>query len=239
MTATQGNPRILIVTPEVTYLPDDMGNIANYLKAKADGLADVSAALVSSLFDQGANVHVVLPNYRAMFNHHLPPILKKDIKTLRRIMHDDRIHLAEDRGIDSAYFWQHLYYEQLARLAYGASDFVMMPSRFEPCGLPQMIGPIYSSLPVTHDTGGIHDTITHLDVESNTGNGFLFKDFDSNGLLWAIGEAIQFYNSKHTDKQKFQLRPEKKTVETHDQTIRVVSPVCPYSGGSRLALRQR
>ena len=46
MTATQGNPRILIVTPEVTYLPDDMGNIANYLKAKAGGLADVSAALV-------------------------------------------------------------------------------------------------------------------------------------------------------------------------------------------------
>lgn len=44
MTATQRNPRILIVTPEVTYLPDHMGNIANYLKAKAGGLADVSAA---------------------------------------------------------------------------------------------------------------------------------------------------------------------------------------------------
>ena len=84
--------------------------------------------------------------------------------------------------------------ERLARLAYGASDFVLMPSRFEPCGLPQMIGPIYGSLPVAHDTGGIHDTITHMDVDRNTGNGFLFKDFDSNGLSWAIDEAIEFYN---------------------------------------------
>jgi starch synthase/alpha-amylase len=98
MTATRRNPRILIVTPEVTYLPDNMGNIANYLKAKAGGMADVSAALVSALFDQGADVHVALPNYRAMLNHQLPPVIKKDINTLRRIMPDDRIHLAEDRA---------------------------------------------------------------------------------------------------------------------------------------------
>jgi len=459
MTATQKNPRILIVTPEVTYLPDNMGNITKYLKAKAGGLADVSAALISALFDLGADVHVALPNYRAMFNHHLPPIIRKDIRTIKKIIPDDRIHLAEDRaffymnrvysnygwenmrialafqrelinnivprvrpdlihcndwmtglipamakeagipclftihniysmkslishiedrGIDSAYFWKHLYYdrmaydyegtreanpvdflvsgvfaahfvntvsptflreviegrhdfveaplkqeltnkfnadcavgilnapdpsfdpatdedlvleyspsnhvagkqknkralqrilglieadqgplffwpsrldtvqkgcqllaeilynvvsryweqnleivfvangdfqqyfkevvqfhnlnrrvaicdfdERLARLAYGASDFVLMPSRFEPCGLPQMIGPIYGSLPVAHDTGGIHDTITHMDVDSNTGNGFLFKDYDANGLSWAIDEAIEFYN---------------------------------------------
>ncbi len=52
----------------------------------------------------------------------------------------------------------------LEHLAYAASDFILMPSSFEPCGLPQMIAPIYGSLPVAHDTGGIHDTITHLDV---------------------------------------------------------------------------
>jgi starch synthase/alpha-amylase len=91
--------------------------------------------------------------------------------------------------------------ERLARLAYGASDFVMMPSRFEPCGLPQMIGPIYGSLPVGHDTGGIHDTITHMDVANNTGNGFLFKDFDANGLSWAIDQAITFFNLDPTIKK--------------------------------------
>jgi len=83
--------------------------------------------------------------------------------------------------------------ERLARLAYGAADFVLMPSLFEPCGLPQMIGPIYGALPVAHDTGGIHDTIEHLDVKKDTGNGFLFKDFDSKGLFWAIDQAMLFY----------------------------------------------
>ncbi|NQT54763.1 MAG: glycogen/starch synthase, partial [Desulfobacteraceae bacterium] len=83
--------------------------------------------------------------------------------------------------------------ERLARLAYGASDFVLMPSSFEPCGLPQMIGPVYGSLPVAHDTGGIHDTVVHLDADRDTGNGFLFKTFDSGGLAWAIDQAMQFY----------------------------------------------
>ena len=54
------NPRILIITPEVTYLPNDMGNIANYLSAKAGGLADVSAALVNALFDEGAHGFLVV-----------------------------------------------------------------------------------------------------------------------------------------------------------------------------------
>jgi starch synthase/alpha-amylase len=84
--------------------------------------------------------------------------------------------------------------ESLEHMAYGASDFILMPSSFEPCGLPQMIGPIYGSLPVAHDTGGIHDTVTHLEVKKNTGNGFLFKTFDSNGLFWAITEAMRFYH---------------------------------------------
>jgi len=64
----EANPRILIVTPEVTYLPQGMGNMANYLTVKAGGLADVSAALISALFDQGADVHLALPDYRTMFN---------------------------------------------------------------------------------------------------------------------------------------------------------------------------
>jgi starch synthase/alpha-amylase len=85
--------------------------------------------------------------------------------------------------------------EHLEHLAYGASDFVLMPSRFEPCGLPQMIGQIYGSLPIAFDTGGIHDTVLHLDVNANTGSGFLFRDHDSNGLWWAIERAMEFYNA--------------------------------------------
>jgi starch synthase len=467
MAIKRKKPRVLIVTPEVTYLPDRMGNIANYLTAKAGGLADVSAALVSALFHHGADVHVALPDYRAIFEDRLAPFLRKERRMLRRVMPNDRVHLAEDRaffylnrvysnysdqnihialafqrevinnivprvrpdlihcndwmtglipamaremripclftihnihtvkttlahiedrGIDAAYFWNHLFYtrfaedyesaresnpvdflvsgvfaahfvntvssrfleeivegrhafiepplrqelvnkadavcatgilnapdpgfhpgkdvnlprpygpddhvrakwqnklslqrllgliederaplffwpsrldpvqkgcqllsdifyrlmskywdkniqvvfvadgeyqnvfrqivnlhqlhqrvavcdfsEQLEHLSYGASDFVLMPSLFEPCGLPQMIGQIYGALPVVHDTGGLHDTVAHLDPERGNGSGFVFKHHDSNGLMWAIDQAMEFHALP--DKQKEQ-----------------------------------
>jgi starch synthase len=467
MAKKRKKPRVLIVTPEVTYLPDRMGSHSNYLTAKAGGLADVSAALISALFNQGADVHVALPDYRSIFSDRLAPFLRKELRAIRSIMPNDRLHLAqdraffylnrvysdyggentklslafqreiinhivpwvqpdlihcndwmtglipamarqmgvpclftihnihtvktllshiEDRGIDAAYFWQHLYYErmaydyeetreqnpvdflvsgvfaahfvntvsphfldeivqgqhsfvqphlrrqlvnkweagcasgilnapdpafnpvddkdlamgysaenhplgkrtnklklqkmlglirdgdaplffwpsrldpvqkgcqlladifykvlstywkqnlqvvfvangeyqrhfrnivnfhqlhkrvavcdfneQLEHLAYAASDFILMPSLFEPCGLPQMIAPIYGSLPVAHDTGGIRDTIVHLDVRQNTGNGFLFNTYDAGGLLWAITEAMRFYLLPEAEKQR-------------------------------------
>jgi len=83
--------------------------------------------------------------------------------------------------------------ERLARQAYAASDFVLMPSGFEPCGLPQMIGAIYGALPIVHDTGGLHDTVVHLDAAKNTGNGFMFEGFDPEGLFWAIDQAMMFF----------------------------------------------
>jgi len=54
MNTVSSNPRVLVVTPEVTYLPDRMGGLASFFTAKAGGLADVSAALVTALFEQGA-----------------------------------------------------------------------------------------------------------------------------------------------------------------------------------------
>ena len=112
--------------------------------------------------------------------------------------------------------------EHLEHRAYGAADFILMPSRFEPCGLPQMIAPIYGALPVVHDTGGIHDTIFHLDVDNNTGNGFLFETYDSNGLMWAIEQAMGFYNLPSKVKQRQIRRIMKQSAEnfTHAVTAR-------------------
>jgi len=458
MKGSSSNPRVLIVTPEVTYLPDRMGGLASLCTAKTGGLADVSAALITALFDQGADVHVAIPDYRSIFSDKLAPVLDKEINQIQRKMPDDRIHLAEDRafyyinrvysvdgeenikmalafqrevinnivpivgpdlihcndwmtglipamarqqgipclftvhnihtikttlssiedrGIDAAAFWRYLYFEHMAvnyeecrdsnpvdllasgvfsahfvnvvsptflseivngdhpfageplrqeltnkvnaecatgilnapdpsfhpetdpdlernygpdnfvtgkrenkrvfqqklgliqddhaplffwpsrldpvqkgcqlladifyyvissywddslqvvfvangdyqrvfrdivnlhgfqervaicdfnedleHLGYGAADFMLMPSLFEPCGLPQMIAPIYGALPVARDTGGIHDTLVHLDVDNNIGNGFLFETFDAGGLFWAIQSAMAFY----------------------------------------------
>lgn len=456
------NPRVLIVTPEVTYLPQGMGNIANYFSAKAGGLADVSASLISKLFSLGADIHVAMPDYRGIFNSNIGPLgtlYEKELAIYRKYLPEERLHLAEDRafyyvhsvysnvpaenlkialafqrevinnilirvdpdlihcndwmtglipgysrrisipclftihnihtvkaslsliedrGIDAADFWQNLYYENMAgtyeetretnlvdflvsgvfgahfvntvsptflheivtgihdfispalrrelenkvtagvaegilnapdasydpstdpdiyrtftthdhcekkcenkrflqrqlgliedvsapmffwpsrldpiqkgcqlladilyeivskywfqklqvvfvaggvfkqhfdsivefhgiqnrvvvhpfdeslsRKAYAASDFILMPSSFEPCGLPQMIAPRYGALTVAYDTGGIHDAVTHMNVDQNTGNGFLFEIFDTAGLFWAIDEAMRFYN---------------------------------------------
>ncbi len=461
------NPRILIVTPEVTYLPEGMGNLSHTLYAKAGGLADVSAALISALFENGADVHVAIPDYRSIYDEKLPNVLREERNLIRKKMPEDRVHLAEDRaffylhnvysshewenskislafqrevinnivprvqpdlihcndwmtglipamsrsmgipclftvhnifsikkslaeiedrGIDAAHFWTHLFFERtpvnyeetrdrnrvdflssgvfaahfvntvsptflqevvegrhgfvneilrgefknkcdagcatgilnapdptyspetdgalfetygpkthaqgkksnktrlqemlglitdekaplffwpsrldtvqkgsqlladilyetvsryweenlqvifvadgefaahfkhivwrfnlhtrvalcgfdekVSRIAYGASDFILMPSAFEPCGLPQMIGAIYGSIPVVHDVGGLHDTITPLDPVRHAGNGFLFKDYDANALSWAIDQAMDFYRLPEQQRNK-------------------------------------
>lgn len=85
------------------------------------------------------------------------------------------------------------FYEDLSRQCFAASDFVLLPSSFEPCGLPQMIGARYGSLPIVHCTGGLKDTVTHFNQDYTHGNGFVFEYFDSHGLAWAISKALDFY----------------------------------------------
>ena len=451
-------PRVLIVTPEITYLPSGMGNMAHRLNAKAGGLADVSASLVASLFDLGADVHVALPHYRRMFHVDVGKFMSEELRVYKNRLPESRVHLAEDRcfyyrdtvysygdenpklalafsrevinniiptvqpdlihcndwmtglipaaarrmgipclftvhnihthdltlaqvedsGIDAAEFWSNLFYksppynyeesrntnlvdmqasgvfaahfintvsptflreivngwhdfvpdalrgemrnkfnagcatgilnapdskddprsDELIKVNYGpddhyeakrknkvnfqkklglkqdpdaplffwpsrldpvqkgpqlladilykflarhwndnaqvaivasgsfqhpfcdilrfhdlygrlavcdfdqalskrgfaASDFTLVPSRFEPCGLPQMVGQLYGSLPVVHDTGGLHDTVDHLECGAEAkGNGFVFKVYDSFGLSWAMDRAMDFY----------------------------------------------
>lgn len=84
--------------------------------------------------------------------------------------------------------------KNLSKHGYAASDFILMPSSYEPCGLPQMTAPIYGSIPLVHDTGGLHDTITDLDWNKHTGNGFIFKNFNDDGLFWAIDMAMEFWS---------------------------------------------
>ena len=457
MKMTKKKPRILIVTPEITYLPAGMGNMANRMSAKAGGLADVSASLVSTLFSLGADVHVAFPHYRQMFHVDVGHLISNELRRYQERLPDSRIHLAEDRmfyyrntvysnhdeenprlalafqrevinhiigevqpdlvhcndwmtglipglarrlgipslftihnihthkltlervenaGIDAAEFWSNLYYERppwnyeesrstnsvdllasgifaahyintvsptflreivdghhdfvpdsiraeitskfyagcaegilnapddsydpgtddalpvrysaynvadgklaakrllqkelgldqddaapviywpsrldpvqkgcqlladvlyrlihehwnrklqfaiiangsyqrvfrdianfhgiqnrvavcdfderLSRVAYAGADFMLMPSRFEPCGLPQMVAPMYGTLSIARNTGGLHDTVIPLDAATHTGNGILFNDYDAGAIHWAVGEAMRF-----------------------------------------------
>lgn len=83
--------------------------------------------------------------------------------------------------------------EDLSRLGYAASDFTLMPSLFEPCGLAQMVAMLYGSLPVVHSTGGLKDSVSHLPPAGGDGNGFVFETFDSEGLRWAIEQSINYF----------------------------------------------
>ncbi len=83
--------------------------------------------------------------------------------------------------------------EPLSRLGYAASDFTLMPSSFEPCGLSQLIGQRHGSLPIVHATGGLRDTVRHLNPQQESGNGFAFEVYDARALRWAVDEAIRFY----------------------------------------------
>lgn len=110
--------------------------------------------------------------------------------------------------------------EKMEHIAYAASDFIMMPSRFEPCGLPQMIAPIYGALPVAHDTGGIHDTVCDLSVKDHTGNGFLFKHYNSDGLWWALEQAMAFFSLPNDVRSREikRIMIESKKTFSHDTT---------------------
>jgi len=84
--------------------------------------------------------------------------------------------------------------ETLSNLGKAGSDFILMPSRYEPCGLPQMEAPRFATLPLVRATGGLKDTVEHLNVEANTGNGFVFEIADKIGFEFGISEACNFYS---------------------------------------------
>ena len=70
---------------------------------------------------------------------------------------------------------------------------MLMPSLFEPCGLPQMTAPLYGTLPIVHSTGGLYDTIRPIDVGALEGQWFPLRSLQPGGLRWAIDQAMEFY----------------------------------------------
>jgi starch synthase len=84
--------------------------------------------------------------------------------------------------------------EEMAHKIYASSDLFMMPSRFEPCGLGQMIAMKYGSLPIVRETGGLKDTVTPYNRYTGDGTGFSFANYDAYELKEKLFEAIYVYN---------------------------------------------
>ena len=85
------------------------------------------------------------------------------------------------------------YDDRFARLIYGGCDIFLMPSRFEPCGLGQLIAMRYGAIPVVRNTGGLADTVK--DVTQADGNGFVFQNYTVLEMMEAIKRAEEsFYH---------------------------------------------
>ncbi|MBX7156538.1 MAG: glycogen synthase [Bacteriodetes bacterium] len=108
------------------------------------------------------------------------------------------------------------YNNALSHKIIAASDYIMVPSLFEPCGLTQIFALKYGTVPIVRATGGLADTVEEYNPETGTGNGFLFEKYVSRSLLNAISRAVYYYKST-----------------PHWDTVRLNGMACNYS--SRLS----
>jgi starch synthase len=83
----------------------------------------------------------------------------------------------------------------LAHQIYAGSDIFLMPSRFEPCGLGQLIALRYGSVPVVHSTGGLRDTVIDPRDNPRDSNGFTFTDYTASALWEALDRAVDAYRN--------------------------------------------
>ncbi len=110
------------------------------------------------------------------------PDLERDLRA-RTMQYSDRI--AFHGGYD----------ESLAHAIIAGSDFLLIPSRYEPCGLTQLYALRYGTIPIVRKTGGLADTIEHFDSRTGKGNGCVFNDPDIGAIVWAVGTALQWYRN--------------------------------------------
>jgi starch synthase len=86
---------------------------------------------------------------------------------------------------------QILFSEPLSRRIYAGADIFLMPSRFEPCGLSQMISMRYGTIPVVRQTGGLADSVEPYNPETGEGDGFGFLNFNAHEMLYTVQAACR------------------------------------------------
>jgi glycogen synthase len=114
---------------------------------------------------------------------------------------NDRTHLDTIGGMAYASGGRiayHPFNEELSLLGYAAACDVFGASLYEPCGQIDQVGNIFGATATNRDTGGYHDKIRELRLKAegapqDTGNGFLFRDYDANGLWYALSKSVNFH----------------------------------------------
>lgn len=88
------------------------------------------------------------------------------------------------------------YSDRMASRIYGGADLFAMPSRFEPCGLSQLISLRYRTVPIVRETGGLRDTVLSYNDFTCVGNGFTFTNYNAHDYLYTVKRALQLYHNK-------------------------------------------
>ncbi|MFH1197344.1 MAG: glycogen synthase GlgA [bacterium] len=83
--------------------------------------------------------------------------------------------------------------DALAHFIEAGADMLLMPSRYEPCGLNQLYSLVYGTVPIVRETGGLADTVQRFDDKNQNGNGFVFKKYTSEEMMKEIKRAVEIY----------------------------------------------
>lgn len=111
------------------------------------------------------------------------------------------------QGIHPAKVSANIYFSnELSHKMYGGCDAILVPSRFEPCGLTQLMALRYGSLPIVRETGGLKDTVDPYNEYEQTGTGFSFANYDPKELLQTINYAKEVFYNQKKNWESMQLR---------------------------------
>ena len=122
------------------------------------------------------------------------------------------------------------YSEKISHLIEAGSDFFLMPSRYEPCGLNQMYSLVYGTLPIVRSTGGLVDTVENFDEKTGSGTGFMFEYLSPSSIYDTVGWAVwAWYNRReYIDKMRERAMTmdfswelsAKKYIELYEKTLK-------------------
>jgi starch synthase len=148
------------------------------------------AGMVSRLYDQKGSDLVALAFQRLLVERDLQLVVLGTGDALHERMLSDLQAAFPDKAAVALRFD-----ETLAQLIYAGCDFFLMPSRFEPCGLGQLIALRYGAVPVVRRTGGLADTVQNCDLHLSSGTGFTFEAATAQELEHAVERALAAYEN--------------------------------------------
>lgn len=171
----------------------DAEDIANKGRCKAAFLQEVGLELALDRPLIGYVGRIVSQKGSDLVAAALPKLLKSDVSIVMAGTGDpvlcNKLAAAVARTPERAAYLGFASEAAVHRL-FAASDFVLVPSRYEPCGLVQLYAQRYGAVPIAHRTGGLIDTIVDLDAELETGTGFLFDKPTVPSLLSGVQRAL-------------------------------------------------